>query len=254
MAEARRRSYWRKSGGRRLLVAGLSVAGHAAVIFVLLSAQPTPPRFADVEAVSVALVAPPPPPAPPEPPAQSPSPPAPTPPTPVTPPPPKLNVHRTPAPPRDVAPLEAEAGPTAESDEPSDAELASATTAENGGGAGRACNMAGWLQAKLRKDPNVQAAMAQAATSQGGRGKPLRVWNGDWVRHTGQEGAGLATVREALMWEVAFAPQACRAEPVHGLVLLSLNDSPGAARVALGSGEWRWSDLLFSRGGGVSRR
>ena len=149
----------------------------------------------------------------------------------------------------EVAPLEVVQGPTAESDEPSDAELASATTAESGG-AGRACNMAGWLQARLRKDPNVQAAMAQAQ-----RGRPLRVWNGDWVRHTGQEGNGLATVREALMWEVAFAPQACRAEPVHGLVLLSLNDGPGAARVALGSGEWRWSDLLFSRsGGGPSRR
>jgi hypothetical protein len=37
-------------------------------------------------------------------------------------------------------------------------------------------------------------------------------------------------------------------------VLLSLNDGPGAARVALGSGEWRWSDLLFSRSGGDSRR
>lgn len=205
--------------------------------------------MADVEPISVALVmlAPP---KPPEPPAQSPSPPAPTPPEPVKPPPPKLNVHKARAAPREVAPVEVEAGPTAESDAPSDAELASATTAENGGGAGRACNMAGWLQARLRRDPNVQAAMAQA-----GRGRPLRVWNGEWLRHTGQEGAGLATVREALMWEVAFAPQACRAEPVHGLVLLSMNDGPGAARVALGAGEWRWSDLLFSRtDGGSSRR
>jgi hypothetical protein len=55
-------------------------------------------------------------------------------------------------------------------------------------------------------------------------------------------------VREAIMWEVAFAPQACREEPVRGLVLLSLNDQ-GGHRIVLGSGDWRWSDLLGRRGG-----
>ena len=36
-------------------------------------------------------------------------------------------------------------------------------------------------------------------------------------------------------------------QPVRGLVLLSLNDS-AAGRIVLGSGHWRWSDLLFARG------
>jgi hypothetical protein len=30
-------------------------------------------------------------------------------------------------------------------------------------------------------------------------------------------------------------------------VLISLKDGPGAARLALGSRAWRWSDLLFAR-------
>jgi len=51
-------------------------------------------------------------------------------------------------------------------------------------------------------------------------------------------------VREAIIWEIAFAPPACRAEPMHGLMLISLNDSSGTARLAVGHGEWRWSDLL----------
>ena len=242
------RARWQNGGRRRLLTAGFSLAAHAGVIVLLFAVQPAPPLpTADIEPIPVALVMPPL--HPPEPPAQSPAPPAPAPEKTVKPPPPKLNVHKTPPAPRDVAPLHVVAGPTADVDMPSDAEIASATTAESGSGAGRSCNMAGWLQAKLRKDPRVQAAMAETQTQ-----RPLRVWNGDWVRHEGQEGAGLATVREALMWEVAFAPQACRAEPVHGLVLLSLHDGPGAARVALGSGDWRWSDLLFPRGGGTSRR
>jgi hypothetical protein len=51
------------------------------------------------------------------------------------------------------------------------------------------------------------------------------------------------------MWEVAFAPPACRAEPVRGLVLIAVNPAPGSVRLAIGSAEWRWSDLLApSRG------
>jgi hypothetical protein len=46
------------------------------------------------------------------------------------------------------------------------------------------------------------------------------------------------------MLEVAFAPRACRTQPVRGLVLLSTADAPGAGRVVLGAGAWRWNDLL----------
>jgi hypothetical protein len=71
------------------------------------------------------------------------------------------------------------------------------------------------------------------------------IWNGDWVQHGDEDGKGLAAVREAITFEVAFAPAACRRAHVRGLVLLSLGD--GAARLALGAGEWRWSDLLGVR-------
>jgi hypothetical protein len=121
------------------------------------------------------------------------------------------------------------------------AELAGAVTAESGprgsggGPEGGACNMAKALQDALRRDPLVQAAAAASG------GRALRVWNGDWLRSAGEDGKGLAAVREAIMWGVAFAPANCRAAPVHGLVLLSLNDG---ARLVVGGGDWRWSDLL----------
>ena len=101
--------------------------------------------------------------------------------------------------------------------------------------------MARRVQSALRKDPLVRAAVAGSA------GKATLVWNGDWVQSRGEDGKGLAAVREAIMWEIAFAPQACRAQPVRGLVLISLNQAAGAARLAIGSGEWRWSDLLTPR-------
>jgi hypothetical protein len=163
----------------------------------------------------------------------------PSPPSPPNPPPPPHISRPTPVPP-DIPPVAAGKGPISDTaSEVSDAQLASASTADSGPPGG-ACNMTRWLQSKLRKDRLVQAALADTHP-----GKAIMIWNGDWIKHDGQDGNGLAAVRESIMWEVAFAPAACRAEPVHGLVLISLNDGPGSTRIVVGSGAWRWSDLLF---------
>ena len=75
------------------------------------------------------------------------------------------------------------------------------------------------------------------------------VWNGDWVRSAGEDGDGLSAVREAMLVEIAFAPKACRAQAMHGLVMIALDRAPGAPRLVLGSHAWRWSDLLMLRRG-----
>jgi hypothetical protein len=244
---------------RRLVTAAFSVAAHLLVIFALLSAQTTPPRVLEFapEPMPVALVTVPRAPKAPEPAPAAPAPPAPekkTPekkPTPAKKPPPRHIARPARSqPPPDVETLAAgEEGPTDDgASAVSDAELAGAATAGSGSGSGGgACNMTRWLQNALRKDRMVQAAVAEAH-----RGKAIRVWNGDWVQHGEQEGKGLAAVREAIMWEVAFAPEACRTQRMHGLVAISLNDAPGSARLVVGSGEWRWSDVLFARGAASS--
>ena len=50
-----------------------------------------------------------------------------------------------------------------------------------------------------------------------------------------------------MTWEIAYAPEACRAERVRGLVLISLRDGAGGAHIALGDGDWTWSDLIHAR-------
>ena len=132
------------------------------------------------------------------------------------------------------------------SGELTDADLAGASTAGSGSGGGGECNMARRLQDALRRDHLVQAAVAEAT----GPGKAIMVWNGDWVQSHSEDGKGLAAVREAIVWEIAFAPAACRAQPMHGLMLISLNDGSERARLAVGHGDWRWSDLLALRHGG----
>ena len=245
MSQARRRTR------RRLITAALSVAGHLALGLALLLAQADAPEVIEDEPMKVQLVQAPPAPEPANTePAQAEATPEPEKPAPPR----RAIVRPTPRPPPDVAPRPVREAKAAEvqsdgDDEVSDAQLAGAATAGSGGegsgSGGGDCNMTRRLQSALRKDARVQAAVAQAH-----RGKAIMVWNGDWVRHGGQEGQGMAAVREAMLWEVGFAPKACRAEPMRGLVLISLNDTPGSARLVVGSDQWRWSDILFRRGGG----
>ena len=102
------------------------------------------------------------------------------------------------------------------------------------------------LQDTVRDSANVRAEIARVhAASPSGR-TPL-IWNGAWVRSDGQDGEGLAAVRQAIAVEVGFAPAECKAPPMRGLVLLTLADTPGAPSIALGTGAWRWNDLLQAR-------
>jgi hypothetical protein len=227
-----------------------SAGCHVAILLALLWAQPQPAKEFDPRPVTVTLVAPPRPAplplAPPAPARAAAAQPSPAKPSPVKPPPPRRHVARSPPP--DVEPLPAtarEAPAAAWGPGLSAGQLAGASSADSGPPGG-ACDMARWLQRALRRDSLVQTAVAGAG------GKAIMVWNGDWVRNNSEDGRGLAAVREAIMWEVAFAPAACKAEPVHGLVLISLGARPGAARLAVGSGEWRWSDLLTARAADAS--
>jgi hypothetical protein len=230
----------RPAGRRRLVAGGLSAAIHLSLLSALLWTRTPPPSPPGAAPITVALVD-----------ARTlfpaPTPPAPTPPGPRAAPAPARHAARRnlarPTPPRRAAEPIA-AGPSRadeEGAELSEAQLAGATGAGSGAPGG-ACDMPARLQGALRRDPLVQAAVSSLA------GKAVMVWNGDWVKRRGEDGKGLAAVREAIMWEIAFAPKACRAEPVHGLVVLSMNPAQGSARLAVGLDRWRWSDLLAPGG------
>jgi hypothetical protein len=242
-----RRHLWAKRGGRFGALT-VSLGAHGAIFAALILAWTTPPVATDPTPITVSLIAPPPPPIPPAPPtpakviapkASASRPAAPSPPAPPTP-------VRAIARPSRAAPtidsLVAASAPYTGPASPglTDAQLAGASDADTGGdGSGAGCHMAQRVQAALRRDALVRAAVVQAGAA---GSRAIMVWNGDWVQNGGEDGKGLAAVREAIVWEIAFAPPACRAEHVHGLLLLSLNGA--STRLAVGAGEWRWSDLL----------
>ena len=221
---------------------GLSALAHGLIaVWLLLGAGPAPEAMRDPAAIPVALAPWPrllPRPAPPSPPAT---------PEPAEPAPPKGGAHdasvrrsASPAPTQQAAPEapDAPAAPPALGE----GDLAGAEVAGERASGGGGCGMAERLQAALRSDPLAREAVA------GLGGQRLLVWDGDWTWVTGAEGKGLPAVRQALMWEVADAPAACRGEAVRGLVVLSVPASAGPVRLALGAPSWRWSDLLIPRG------
>ena len=245
----------------RIFAWGVALAAHGLILVLVFQTFPKPMMVFEPQALSVGLVSFPPPP-PPETPAPQPAPkPDPA--------PPKPSVTRRPTPKpaaarpvhvavRAPAPvtLPADTGPPVTAPtELTAADVAGAITAGDGSGSGGSgsgsgggrCDMVRRLQDALRRDRRVLTAVEQAHHAAGGRGAAIMVWNGDWVRSGAEDGKGLASVRQAIAVDVAFAPEACRAEPVRGLVLISLGDSPASARLALGGGRWRWSDLLFAR-------
>jgi hypothetical protein len=257
-----------------------TLAGHALVLLVVLASWGRPPIAPpEPPAMEVTLVTPPPAPvviAPAAEPAPAPSsakaagPKTPTPPKPakVQPPPTPKRIVKV-VEPSEVPPRIVPPEPAPPLTEPSvtSAQLASATTADTeaagdaglgagngegsgsgggGAGAGGRCDMVRRLQRALRDDASVRSAIARAHRAPGFEGRPLVVWNGDWVQHGEEEGKGLASLRQAIAVEVGFAPKACRSQAMRGLVMLSLNDGRGT-RVVLGAGAWRWSDLLFAR-------
>lgn len=118
--------------------------------------------------------------------------------------------------------------------------------AGSGAGAGRggACDMVKRLQDALRDDPRIKAHLTEVYRDSGARGRAIVIWDGDWVLSPGQEGKGLAGVRQAVAVEVGFSPRECKSQTVRGYVVVTLGDGAGAPKLALGAGQWRWTDLL----------
>ncbi len=117
----------------------------------------------------------------------------------------------------------------------------------SGGTGGGTCDMVRRLQDALRADPDVRAAVTRAYRAMPASGRAILVWNGDWIQDPAQTGKGLAGVRQAIALEIAFSPRDCRTRPMRGLAVIALADGPGAPRLALGAGDWRWTDLLGAR-------
>lgn len=253
-----------RQAGRRWGAAALSILAHAAILGPVMSLRADfapPPALPDPVLVTLEPPRPTPPPAPPA--AATDPGPAPGPvtaqtatPQPTRPPPLRLRPLRTPP---MSAPLPA-AEPTPEppgisllgADQTAGAAVAGPPGGGGGTGAGGQgsgagggrCDMVRRLQDALADDVEVRAAVRMAHDALSAQGRALLVWDGDWLQSRGEAGKGLAGLRQAVAVEVAFAPAACKDQPMRGLAVIALPDGP---RIAVGRAAWRWRDLTGAR-------
>lgn len=221
--------------GRRWVVVSFSVLAHlVAVLFLLRSTPPDLPRgfeerglnasLFDGRARTISLT----PPAP----ALAPLKPS----APAKPPPPPITV--APQFSETLPPLD----PTAEPDL-LDGEVAISVATAASAAAGQACQLAEWLQQALQQDTQVRIALDKIPRPARSVSNALMLWDGDWV-DAPATATGVSLIRDAIQSGIQSAPQTCRDEPMRGPVLITLVDETGSTLLAVGSGEWRWADLL----------
>lgn len=226
---------------RHLVIVGSALA-HGALLALLFTAKP-PPGVAEVGVMSVSLfdgkalagdkISPAP--------ARVP---APAPPPPV-----QAKVELEPVPPTDVEPqfidvslVEPDPADREAVDDPVAISVAAAASAA----AGSACDMTQWLRQALQADPQVQDALAHIPRPARSVANAIMLWDRAWVGTGSAAASGVATIRLALVAGIRAAPAACRDQALRGPELFTLVDAVGTTVVAVGSGEWRWADVLQS--------
>ncbi len=111
--------------------------------------------------------------------------------------------------------------------------------------AGGACDLTGPVQAALQSSEGVTTNLPRIP--RGGRSvaNAIMVWNTDWVAADAKlDATALATIRDVVAGTIAAASPACRLQPQGGPRLIVLSGVRENTVLAMGSGMWRWQDLL----------
>ncbi len=111
------------------------------------------------------------------------------------------------------------------------------------------CAIDALLQDRYGRDEAVQAALTAIPSTARSVSNAIQLWDGDWVAPPEAVAADpLAAVRAMTIEVVENAPPRCRNQPLRGPRFVIVPLPEGATMVVvIGSGEWRWVDVLPRR-------
>ena len=117
----------------------------------------------------------------------------------------------------------------------------------SGGGGG--CAIEASLDEGLKGDAVVRASLAQVQYDQRSVSNAIQLWDGAWIPVPAADGTDtLATVQQAVVAAIDAAPARCRNQLVQGpRFFLVEGENDLVTVLVMGSGEWRWRDLLPER-------
>lgn len=162
-------------------------------------------------------------------------------PVPVPPPMPSQTPIEEPRPPVDPEPL------TPQFDaEPDPATTGDAAGVESAAGAaGAACPMVASLQAALEGDVRALSALASIPRTSRSVANAVMLWDGGWIAPQRAGGAAVVdAIRNAVASMLAQTSDDCRTQTNLGPVFVPVRSEAGTTILAIGSGAWRWIDVL----------
>ncbi len=110
---------------------------------------------------------------------------------------------------------------------------------------GGACDLTAPVQAALQADEAVMASLPTIPSEQRSVANAITVWNQNWLAPDGHLDANaMVAIRDVVAGVIAMSSPECRLQPQGGPRLIILPGEPKNTVLALGSGEWRWQDLL----------
>lgn len=110
---------------------------------------------------------------------------------------------------------------------------------------GEACDLTDPVQAALQQSEAVAASLPQIPQARRSVANAIMVWNAQWVAlHETLDPAAMAAIRDTVAGTVAAASPECRLQPQSGPRLILLPGVSETTVLAVGSGIWRWQDLL----------
>lgn len=114
-------------------------------------------------------------------------------------------------------------------------------SAANGG----TCDLTAPVQAALQSSEAVRASLPLIPPDKRSVANAIMVWKVAWLAEDQQLGAtAVDVIRDVIADTIAAATPECRLQPQTGPRLLLLSGPGDTVVLAVGSGQWRWQDLL----------
>jgi hypothetical protein len=115
--------------------------------------------------------------------------------------------------------------------------------AANGG----ACDLTAPVQAALQSNEAVRASLPLIPPDKRSVANAIMLWKAAWLADDQQlDNNAVAVIRDVIADTIAAATPECRLQPQAGPRLLLLPGMGDTVVLAVGSGQWRWQDLLDS--------
>ncbi|MEW6598744.1 MAG: hypothetical protein AB1429_14765 [Pseudomonadota bacterium] len=107
---------------------------------------------------------------------------------------------------------------------------------------GAPCDLANAFARDLNQSPAARAALDAVPAATRSVANAIMLWDGAWGAETDAGGRGV--LRQILIREIQSSRSDCREERHQGPVLFFGAGAGASISVVVGSGVWRWSDLL----------